>query len=209
MPVRSSPDVVVESEQRVWSGRCPLDVIQFRQRRFDGTMSSARRWEVWRRGQAVAMVPYDPVADALVLIEQFRFPAYVAGFEPTMVELPAGFIDAGETPEAAMGRELHEEMGLSGDRLTPIGTFMLSPGGADESCVLFAGRVTAPPAGPDGIAGIAGEAAEHEDIRTRVWPADAAIAAALKGEFTNAITMIGLLWFAANRDRLRREWSQQ
>jgi ADP-ribose pyrophosphatase len=47
---------------------------------------------------------------------------------------------------------------------------------------------------------------EHEDIRVRVWPADRAIAAALAGQLTNSVTAIGLLWLAAQRDALRKEW---
>jgi len=50
-------------------------VVKFRHRRFDGTMSGIRTWEVWRRGRASALLPYNPIADAVVLIEQFRFPA--------------------------------------------------------------------------------------------------------------------------------------
>ncbi|MDB5401812.1 MAG: nudF, partial [Rhodopila sp.] len=90
LPIPPHPDVVIESEQRVWSGRFPLDVVKFRHRRFDGTLSNTRTWELWRRGRAAALLPYDPIADALVLIEQFRFPALAAGVDPTLVELPAG-----------------------------------------------------------------------------------------------------------------------
>src|ERR1700710_976766 len=86
LPIPAHPDVIIEAEQRVWSGRFPLDVIKFRHRRFDGAMSGTRTWELWRRGQAAALLPYDPVADALVLIEQFRFPALAAGLDPTLVE---------------------------------------------------------------------------------------------------------------------------
>ena len=87
-----------------------------------------------------------------------------------------------------------------------IGGFLLTPGGADEVCELYAGRVQAPDADADGIAGHAGMADEHEDIRVRVWPADRAIAAALDGQMTNSVTMIGLLWLAARRATLRKEW---
>jgi ADP-ribose pyrophosphatase len=66
--------------------------------------------------------------------------------------------------------------------------------------------VRAPAADGDGIAGHAGMADEHEDIRVRAWPAERAIAAALGGQFTNSVTMIGLLWLAAQRDTLRKEW---
>lgn len=202
-PLPTSPDVTIESEQRVWSGRFPLDVIRFRNRRFDGTMSEPRTWELWRRGRAVAMLPYDPVADAVVLIEQFRFPAFAVGIDPVLVELPAGMLEDGEDPEDAMHRELQEEMAMTADRLERIGGYMLSAGGVDEFIEVYIGRVRAPDT--DAV-WHAGEATEHEDIRSRVWPADKAIAAALDGQFANSVTAIGLLWLAAKRDSLRQRW---
>jgi ADP-ribose pyrophosphatase len=182
-------------------------VIRFRHRRFDGTQSGEKTWEVWRRGRAAAVLPYDPVADAVVLIEQFRLPALVAGLDPILVELPAGLCDDGETPEVTARRETTEEMGLEVAALRHIGAFLLTPGGADELCDLYAGRVTAPAAEPDGIAGHAGMVEENEDIRIRVWPADRAIEAALAGRMTNSVTMIGLLWLASQRPALRKEWT--
>jgi ADP-ribose pyrophosphatase len=205
-PLPTSPDVQIESDQRVWSGRFPLDVIRFRNRRFDGAMSGLRTWEMWRRGKAVAMLPYDPLADAVVLIEQFRFPAFAAGIDPVLVELPAGLLEDGEDPEETMHRELQEEMAMTADRLERIGGYMLTAGGADEFCELYVGRVQAPVTGPDGIAWDAGEASEDEDIRVRVWSASEAIEAAIEGKFTNSITAIGLLWLAARRDSLRQRW---
>src|ERR1700742_4801163 len=97
-PIPAHPDVVIESDTRVWAGRFPLDVVKFRQRRFDGVMSNLRTWEIWRRGQAAALLPYDPIADCVVLIEQFRFPAVVSGIDPTLVELPAGLCEDNEDP---------------------------------------------------------------------------------------------------------------
>ena len=77
-----------------------------------------------------------------------------------------------KTPEATARREMMEEMRLSVGALLRIGSFLLTPGGADEVCELYAGRVQAPEADGDGIAGHAGMVDEHEDIRVRVWPAD-------------------------------------
>ena len=131
------------------------------------------------------MLPYDPDTDQVVLIEQYRLPALAAGIDPVLVELPAGLCDAGETPEQTARREMLEEMALPVTTLLPIGDFLLTPGGADELCALYLGRVVAPPADADGIVGHAGLAAEHEDIRTRVWPAARAIEAALAGRFAN------------------------
>ena len=206
LPIPAHPDVVVESEQRVWSGRFPLDVVKFRNRRFDGAMSETRTWEVWRRGHASALLPYDPVADAVVLIEQFRFPALVAGVDPVLVELPAGLCEDNEDPADTIKREMREEMNLDADLTERIGGYMLTAGGADEFCHLYIGRVVAPPTDGEGIAGHAGEASEHEDIRVRVWDAEEAIHAAFAGCFTNSITAIGLFWLAGKRAELRRKW---
>lgn len=205
-PIPPHPGVIIESRQRVWSGRFPLDVVKFRHRRFDGALSDTRTWELWRRGQASALLPYDPVADAVVLIEQFRFPALAAGVYPTLVELPAGLCENDEDPADTIRREMQEEMGLGADLVERIGGFLLTPGGADEFCHLYVGRVVAPAADGEGIAGVGGEASENEDIRVRVWSADEAIEAAFAGCFTNSITAIGLFWLASKRDWLRRKW---
>lgn len=205
-PVPPHPDTVVESDETVWNGRFPLQRIRFRHRRFDGRMSGTRTWELWRRGRAAALLPYDPVADSVVLIEQFRLPALAAGVDPVLVEIPAGLCDPGEAPEATLLREAEEEMAITPRRLARVGDFLLTAGGSDENVALYVGEVTAPPSGPDGLVGAAGLAAEEEDIRVRVWPATDAIAAATDGKFANSVTAIALLWLGLRRDRLREEW---
>jgi ADP-ribose pyrophosphatase len=208
-PLPAHSDVVVESDQRVWDGRFPLEVVKFRHRRFDGALSGLKTWEIWRRGRAAAVLPYDPVADVVVLIEQFRLPALAAGLDPVLVELPAGLCDDGEAPDVTARREMAEEMGLTVGELHRVGAFLLTPGGADELCDLYVGRVTAPPADAGGIAGHAGMAEENEDIRVRVWPAAQAIEAALAGVIPNSVAAIGLLWLSVQRDALREAWRKQ
>jgi ADP-ribose pyrophosphatase len=206
------PGLEVTQEQRVWNGRFPLDVVRFRQRRFDGVPSGEKTWELWRRGRAAAALPYDPAADAVVMIEQFRLPALAAGIDPVLVELPAGLADAGETPETTARRETQEETGLQVGRLAAIGDFLLTPGGSDELCALYVAELRLPTDAQGiavtGVIAHGGLASENEDIRVRVWPADAAVAAAMAGRIANSVAAIGLLWFAANRDRLRAEWSR-
>lgn len=208
-PLPGSDDLIIESEESVWQGRFPLQVVHFRHRRFDGAMSATRRWELWRRGRAAALLPYDPFADAVVLIEQFRLPAAAAHLPPILTELPAGLCDGDERPEETIRREAMEETGLVPDRLEPIGDFLLSPGGCDEHTALFVGRIRAPAADADGIAGQAGLASENEDIRIRVVPVGTAIAAAMSGAYANIITTVALLWLAAQRKRLREDWTKQ
>ncbi len=203
----TDPSLVVESREMVWKRRTQLDVVRFRNRRFDQTMSEPRTWEVWLRGHAVGVLPYDPVQDRLVMIEQFRYPALLAGVDPVMLEVPGGFSDANETEAQTAAREMQEEMGLAPDRLHRIGQFVLSAGGSDESVTIFAGRVVTPPADADGVAGFGGLASENEDIRIRVLDAQSTIGHALAGHFPNSITSLALLWFASKREWLRQEWA--
>ncbi len=207
-PLPNHPDVTIDSNQRVWGGRFPLDVVGFHHRRFDGSTSGLRTWELWRRGRAAALLPYDPTADVVVLIEQFRLPALAAGLHPVLVELPAGLADGAEPAQTIALRETQEETGLVPDRVEPISEVMLTPGGSDELCSLFVGRVQVPTIDKAGIAGHGGLAVEHEDIQVRVWPALEAIDAAMAGKLPNVLTMVALLWFAARREWLRQEWAR-
>jgi ADP-ribose pyrophosphatase len=209
MSLPPHPDVRIESDDTVWSGRFPLHLVRFRNRRFDGTWSELRTWELWKRGPAAAVLPYDPEQDTLVLMEQFRLPALAAGVDPVMLEIPAGLCDAGEDPAATARRETREEIDLEIKALERVGAFMLSPGALDERCTLFVGHVEAPPGDAQGVIGSGGLASESEDIRVRRVPASDAIARALAGEATNAITSIALLWLASRRDWLRERWSSR
>ena len=197
------------SVDTVWQGRFPLQLVKFHNRRFDGARSGLRTWELWRRGRAAAVLPYDPVLDHVVMIEQFRLPALAAGLNPVLVELAAGLADGAddETLEQVAVRESREEMGLEVDRLHRIGSFLLTPGGCDEECTIFAARVRLPPIPADGLLGHAGLASENEDIRVRAVPAQTAIDAAIAGGYPNSVATIGLLWLAARRDWLRAQWS--
>ena len=209
MSLPPHPDVRVESDETVWSGRFPLHVVRFRNRRFDGAWSELRTWELWQRGQAAALLPYDPAQDVLIMMEQFRLPALAAGVNPIMLEIPAGLCDGDEDALATARREAKEEADLEVTALERIGAFMLSPGASDERCTLFAGRVEAPPGDAQGVIGSGGLASENEDIRVRRVPASDAIARALAGEYTNAITSIALLWLASRRDWLRERWASR
>ena len=127
-PLPPHPDVVIEAEQRVWSGRFPLDVVKFHHRRFDGAMSGTRTWELWRRGQAAALLPIRPTSTlVMMLIEQFRFPALAAGVDPVLVELPAGLCEDNEDPAAEHPAGVREEMAMDADRVEHISSFVVHP----------------------------------------------------------------------------------
>jgi len=203
-PIPSHPGLTVLSDEVVWDGRFPLQRVRFRRRRFDGAEGGVQTWELWRRGQAVAVLPWDPWTDRVALIEQFRLPALAGGFEPVMLECPAGLLEAGEDPVEAARRELAEETGLAADRMEPLGRYILSQGGCDEGITLFVARARLP---EPGHAGTHGLHSEHEDIRVLVLPAADALAMLDDNRIANATGALCLARFARRREALIREWS--
>src|SRR5215472_14506077 len=94
------PDVQIEDVSTVSARKLRIDTLKFRHRLFSGEWSAERNYDVLRRGGAVAIVLYDPDHDRVVLIEQFRLPALLAGSSPWQLEAAAGLIDTDETPQA-------------------------------------------------------------------------------------------------------------
>ena len=184
-----------------YRGYFRIEKYQLRHRRFDGTWSEAMDREVFTRPPAAAVLPYDPTRDAVVLIEQFRIGAYVAGVEPWLVEVVAGVIEPGEAPQDVAQREAVEEAGCRILALERIGRILPSPGGDSEIVDLYCGKIDS-----TGIGGLHGLAHEHEDIRAFVLPFTQAFDRIAKADVTNANALIALQWLALNRDRLRRDW---
>ena len=197
----NADDVEVIARERCHSGFYRLDRLRLRHRRFDGSWSPEMVREVFVPYRAIAVLPYDPQRDEVVLVEQFRIGPYVAGRPPWLLEVVGGMLDQGETPEQVGRRETLEETGLEVRALERIAGFFPTPGGCSEYIDLFCGHVDAAAAG--GLYGVAGE---HEDIRAHVVPAEEAIAMAQRDGLDNAYSFIALFWLALNRDRLRRQW---
>ncbi len=159
---------------------------------------------MFERGHAAAVLPYDPVRDRVVLIEQFRIGAAAAEARggPWLLELVAGIIEDGESPERVVRREAVEEAGCELGEIEPVCDYLVSPGGTSEQTCLFVGRVDLGAAG-----GVHGLDAEHEDIRVHVVDAGEAIAMADDGRIANAAGIIGMFWLARHRERLREAWA--
>jgi ADP-ribose pyrophosphatase len=174
----------------------------FRHSLFKGGQSRVIVREVFERGHAAAVLPYDPLRDEVVLIRQFRAGSYVAGLHPWGWEAVAGIIEEGEAPETVVRREAVEEAGLEIGGLILMHNVIASPGAMSETCALFLGRVDTAGAG-----GVFGLETEGEDILVRVVPFTEARAMLDRGEIANATAVIALQWLALHRDDVRARWS--
>lgn len=199
----SHPDVAIASVEIAFEGFLRMDVFRFGHRLFSGGWSDIRSYDVLRRGPAVAVVLYDPDRDTVVLVEQFRLPALLAGSSPWQIEAAAGLIDGDEAPEAVAIRETREETGLAviGEPI-PIQRYLPSPGDSDESVFLFCGRVDSTAA-----AGVHGLPEEHEDIRVVVKPWAEVEAMLEAGAVESSHTVIALYWLSGHREHLQRLWA--
>lgn len=194
-------DVEIIDKTVCYQGFFRLEKYHLRHRLFSGEWSPLLTREMFERGHAAAVLPYDPVRDEIVLIEQFRPGAIDAPGGPWLMEIVAGMIETGETAEAVVKRESIEESGCIITDLIPLYDFLVSPGGTTERIALFCGRVDAAIAD-----GIHGASEEGEDIKVHVVTFDTAMALLKSAKITAASAIIALQWLALNRDDVRAHW---
>lgn len=196
-------DLKVEIVEReaCFRGFYALDRVHLRHELFSGGMGPLISRELFVRHDAVCVLPYDPLRDAVVLIEQFRVGALDKSAHPWLLELVAGLIDKDEVPEEVARREAMEEAGLTLGELWPVTAYYPSPGGSDERVHLYVGRCDS-----SGAGGIHGLVEEGEDIRVLVLSLDEALAAMEAGRLDNAASIIALQWLALHRERVRQTW---
>lgn len=174
-----------------------LDEYMLSHELYRGGYSEEFSREIFERGSAVALLPYDPNCRKVVLIEQFRAGAIHAKTSPWLIECIAGIVEAGETEEQVAIRESHEEAGCEIKQLHLISRYFVSPGGTTEECTLYCGIIDSA-----GVGGIHGLANENEDIRVEVVDADTAYAWVIEGKIKSSATIIALQWLQLNEDRL-------
>ncbi|MBI2979105.1 MAG: NUDIX domain-containing protein [Rhodospirillales bacterium] len=208
-PMLKAGDVEIVEKTTLFEGHFRIDRYRLRHRLFEGGWSGELTREIFERGHAVAVLPYDPDRDRVVMIEQFRIGAHAAfasrwfanDASPWMIESVAGIIEKGEDPEDVARREVLEETGCTVDDLLPLFHYLPSPGGSSESVFLFCGRVDA-----TAVGGIHGVSDEGENIRAFSISPEEAFAYLDQGRIANAMTIIALQWLRTNRGRMRKRW---
>ncbi len=169
---------------------------------FDGGESRAVTREVFVATDAAIVLPYDPVRDRVLLVEQFRIGPFGRGDPyPWALEPVAGRMDPGESAETTVRRECEEEAGLTLKGLEHISSHYASPGCTTEYFHCYLGVCDL----PDGHVGQGGLDSEDEDIRIHILPFDRAMDLLTTGEAENGPLILCLMWLSIHRKRLRAD----
>ena len=186
-----------------YQGYAQVKAHTVRHKRFDGTWTSELTRELFVSGDAVAVLPFDPASNKVVLVEQWRVSAHDRGDHPWLVECIAGRVEPGESPEEVARREALEEANCPLGHLVKIGSYYPSPGIFAEFVTYFCAK-----ADLSGVGGIYGLADEEEDVRAFVTDLDDALAALNDGRILAATSFMCLTWLQQNKDRLVKEWAR-
>jgi nudix-type nucleoside diphosphatase (YffH/AdpP family) len=159
-------------------------------RRSDGVWQEQWR-ETYDRGNGATILLYNLDRRTVILTRQFRYPAFVNGYDDLLIETPAGLLDQAE-PEARIRAETEEETGFRLGAVRLIFEAFMSPGSVTERLYFFVAPYEA--ASRMGHGG--GNAEEGEDIGVIEWDIEEALRGIVSGEIRDGKTII-LLQYAA------------
>lgn len=197
-PQFNREDVEILEREDLYRGFFRAEKVRLRHRLFrDGRWSAPLSREVFYRGEAVGVLLYDAARDQVALVEQFRIGNMDEPTGPWCLEVVAGMVEPGESPEDVARRELMEEAGIREVTLHYIGNYMASPGGSDEKLHLYGGLCDLTNAG-----GLYGLPEESEDIKVHVLDAGPVLDELFTGRWNNPAALITLQWLQWHRPSL-------
>jgi GDP-mannose pyrophosphatase NudK len=161
--------------------------------RADGRWDAHTR-SLFRRPDAVTLLPYDAQRGKVLLTHQFRLGAHMNDRSPGLLEACAGTLDPGEDPEACMRREAHEEMGLEVGEARFLFEAFVSPAATTEKLYFFVAPYTLEARVADG----GGLEEEGEEIVVIEADFENVLEQAGRGEIRDAKTLTLLYWLAAS-----------
>jgi len=167
-----------------------LKTTTFDWKRRDGTWQTQAR-EHYDRGNGAALLPYDLDRRTVLLVRQFRYPAFVNGYDDLLIEAAAGLLDDAE-PEVRIRAEVEEELGYRLGEVTKVFEAFMSPGSVTEILHFFVAPYDASMRIGDG----GGHPDEGEDIEVLELGVDEALAMIADGRIRDAKTIM-LLQHAA------------
>jgi ADP-ribose pyrophosphatase len=197
----SSADVKVQQRSTSYDGFLRIDELLLSHRLIEGGWSEIIKRELQIKAGAVAILMFDPVREEVVLVRQFRVGMIDEQGSPWLLEIVAGMIEMGETPEDVAIRESIEEADLTPANILKICEYYSSPGTTNEKVYLYCGQVDSSNAG-----GVHGMIDEHEDIEVVVISFAELVDAVECGLINNAMTIIATQWLEKNMPKVLAQW---
>lgn len=164
--------------------------FEFSWRRTNGSWQRQQR-EIYDKGDGAAVLLYDRARQTVILIRQFRMPAFVSGYPDMMVEVAAGVLD-GADPATRIKAEIEEETGYQVSHVEKVMETYMSPGAFTEKLHLFIAEYAARPGKGGGLE------EEGEDIEVLELPFARAYAMIASGEIVDAKTIMLLQYARLN-----------
>lgn len=184
----SPRQIVVHNKEIVYRNFFEIQKATVQYEKFDGTLSEKVQRFNSEHGHSAAILLHDPAAGEFVLVEQFRYPAYVFDAQKAwLLEIIAGLIENGEDPVDVARREVLEETGYEVQEIESLREFFLSPGSSSERIFIFFGKAGKKVAPGGGLS------SEAEDIRVVRLPVHEAYRLVDEGRIHDAKTLVALL----------------
>ncbi len=190
--------VIIKDSKREYDGFFKVDKVVLQHEKFDGSMSKEIDRLNFDRGDTVAVILYNKTNESVVLIRQFRYPAYVDDGPGWLIECVAGIKDNGEVLVAK--KEVLEETGFKVEELKYLTRFYPSPGGCSERISVYLGYVESEDGSKEKYFGVG-----NEDIQVIEIPLVKAFEMIKNGEICDGKTIIGLFHL---RDELEKDSAQ-
>ena len=186
----------IEPLSRRWAR---LDRYTIDYTRRDGRSETLHR-EVHDHGHGASVLPYDSDRGTVLLVRQFRLPAWLSGEKDDLIEACAGLLD-GDDPSTCATREAEEELGYRVHNLREVASTFMTPGAITERLTMFLAdyRVT------DKIGDGGGHPHEGEDIEILELPFATARQMLLEGKILDAKTVMLLLFLERELNSLPRK----
>lgn len=200
IPTFSNRDISISKQDMAYQGFFKVQKLELTHKKFEGGETKPLIRELLDRGHAVAVLPYDPTADKVVLIEQFRIGAMETKSSAWLLEIIAGMVEPNESLEDVATRETMEEAGVEVKQLIPMLNYLSSPGGTTERIYLYLAIVDS----SEVKEGVYGLAEEGEDIKVHTFSYNDMLSLLASGDLDNAATLIAAQWLQLNKTKIKK-----
>ena len=187
------PKYKIINKINLHSGFYKMNKYEIMYQKHDGTWTDNLEREIFGGANVSALLPYDPIKDEIILLQQFRTGVISRYDDELLYEIVAGMIDENETPEESAKRECIEETGCIVKKIIPIQNYFPAPGSSESFYHVFLGEI-------DSIDGkkIMGLKSENEDILVKSFKINDVKKMLDEKKIKNSLTLVALQWFFLN-----------